>query len=173
MFERLPGLLGDGPLPVQFSATGTGTHREGLVVRFTPYGTRWIGNFQRGLTEYDVLLPHPDREQVVVIAGGQGYVVNPETREASRIFGGAIVQAYTTDEPSLVIVDHQGISFEAIGPDGGDWHTPRLSWDGFRSVRFENGRMVGEAWSPVDDSWYRFEVDLATGATSGGSFRGA
>lgn len=48
----LPGLPGVGSLPLQFSATGQGMHREGLVVEFgdDEEGGRWVGNFQPGCT---------------------------------------------------------------------------------------------------------------------------
>jgi hypothetical protein len=147
----LPGLPGTGPRPEQFSATGGGTHREGLVVRFEPEtGSPWVGNF--------------------VIAGGQGYIVHPENRQSTHLFGGAVMQTYRVVQPDLLVVGHQGIAFEAIGREGRVWHTPRLSWDGFRTVRIENGRIMGEAWNPIGGLWHEFEVDVATGRSSGGSY---
>jgi hypothetical protein len=50
-FEILPGLPPYGPLPVQFSATGCGTHREGFVVQFDGSSVPWVGNDQRGKAE--------------------------------------------------------------------------------------------------------------------------
>jgi hypothetical protein len=48
-FEILAGLPTSGDWPEQFSATGMGAHREGLVVKFYPYSqSAWVGNFQRG-----------------------------------------------------------------------------------------------------------------------------
>lgn len=170
-YEVLPGLPATGPWPEQFSATGMGHHKEGLVVRFHQQDrSTWVGNFQRGLTDYDGVVTHPDGKHVIVIAGGQGYVVAPESREVTECLGGAIIQTYVIHNPALIVLDHQGIAFEALSPGGRIWRTQRLSWDGFRSVRIESGRMLGEAWSPMDDRWQRFEVDLVTGASSGGSF---
>src|SRR5262245_11223124 len=80
-YELLPGLPPYGPLAEPFTATGQGTYREGLVVRFeTDDGQSWVGNFQRGYSGFEMAIDHPNGREVVVIAGGQGYVVNPEDR---------------------------------------------------------------------------------------------
>jgi len=42
-----------------------------------------------------------------------------------------------------------------------------------RDVRIENDKVKGEAWSPIDHVEYPFEVNLATGAVEGGSYKGA
>jgi hypothetical protein len=170
-FERLPGLPGTGPLPEQFSATGRGTHSEGLVVRFeSQEGTPWVGNFQRALSSYDAVLRHPDGEHIIVIAGGQGYLIDADTRRAIGLFGAAIVQAHNVESLGLLVLDHQGVAFEAIGRQGRSWHTRRLSWDGFRKVEIGGTRMVGEAWNPMDKLWHAFVVNLKSGASSGGSY---
>ena len=52
------------------------------------------------------------------------------------------------------------------------WHTPRISWDGFQNVRLEAEQLAGEAWSPVEDRWLPFSVDLETGRIDGGSYNG-
>jgi len=43
-WEVLEGLPVYGAPAVSFSATGLGTHREGLVVKFKAYAGDWIGN---------------------------------------------------------------------------------------------------------------------------------
>lgn len=169
-FERLPGLPGTGPVPEQFSETGLGRHQEGLVVRFTPAnGEAWVGNFQSGLAGYEEILPHPDGRHIVVVAGGQGYIIDPETRRLTGCVGGAIDAAYQVAEPPLLIVA-DGNHFEALGAGGFHWRTRRLSWDGFRNVTIRGGQLLGEAWDPMNERRCPFEVDLATGAAAGGSF---
>jgi len=55
-----------------FSAAGQGTHRGGVVVRFSPAtGTR-VGNFQRGFSSLDEVFAHPDGRHVVVVAPDPG-----------------------------------------------------------------------------------------------------
>ncbi|HWI61418.1 MAG TPA: hypothetical protein VNT75_06260 [Symbiobacteriaceae bacterium] len=170
MFHRLPGLPATGPLAEQFSATGLGKHREGLVVRFEPPGgSPWVGNFQPGLSDFSTVVHHPDGFHVVVIAGGQGYIVHPHSRVLIEVFGGAVEWCFAMEDPPL-LVEHDGLSFSAFGVKGHLWETPRLSWDGFRHVRIEGGIITGEAWNPMGETWDVFTVHLATGKASGGSY---
>src|SRR4051794_19170072 len=99
IFEVLPGLPAYGPSAEPFTATGQGAHREGFVVRFTsPDGGSWVGNFQRGLSRYDDLQAHPDGRNVLVVAGGQGYVVDPADRARRDYFGAQIDTALRRDD---------------------------------------------------------------------------
>jgi hypothetical protein len=41
-----------------------------------------------------------------------------------------------------------------------------------REIRFIDGSLVGEAYTPLDDAWYPFSVDLLSGDVSGGSYSG-
>ena len=80
-FRTLVGLPATGPWPEQFSATGRGTHREGFVVEFNPgTSSSWVGNFQRGLTNCDAVLLHPNAHSAIVIARGQCYLIDPKDR---------------------------------------------------------------------------------------------
>jgi hypothetical protein len=42
-----------------------------------------------------------------------------------------------------------------------------ISVDGFDKLRFEVKRLIGEAWSPIEDRWLPFSVDLHTGFVDG------
>src|SRR5688500_14316736 len=89
-FEILSGLPGSGDSPIQFSATGMGTHSEGFVVRFITArnAVPWIGNFQRDLSRLDTVVEHPDATDLIVIAGGDVYIVDVESRSLKETFGG-------------------------------------------------------------------------------------
>jgi hypothetical protein len=41
-----------------------------------------------------------------------------------------------------------------------------------RDLRIENDKILGQAWSPLDDREYPFAVNLATGSVEGGSYNG-
>jgi hypothetical protein len=169
----LPGLPGVGPLPKQYSATGQGKHSEGLVVEFAPeQGARWIGNFQAGLSNASGVYPEPGTRNLIVLAGGTAYVLDPQTRALIRTFGSQIEDVLDDRERGQLIFGN-GLWFEAVGSEGLRWRTRRLSWDGMRSVRLNGAQIVGEAYSPIDDcEWYAFEVDLTGGSATGGSYNG-
>jgi hypothetical protein len=170
-FEQLPGLPATGPWPVQFSATGQGTHREGFVVRISPdHGESWVGNFQPGLTGYRAVHRHPNGRHLIVISGGQGYVIDPERKTLAELVGGAIKSVHPYVAQALLVLDQQGVAFFAIGRAGRVWHTRRLSWDGFRNVEYREREITGEGWNVMDQKWQPFQVDVRTGRSSGGAY---
>ena len=78
-FEILPGLPASGEWAVPFPQDPRGSFREGLVVRFFDEadGTSWVGNFRQSFRGSDLVTRHPDGHHVVVVAGGEGYLVDP------------------------------------------------------------------------------------------------
>jgi hypothetical protein len=171
-FDVLPGLPAYGELPEAFTATGQGRHREGYIVRFHPDGAAsWVGNFQPGLSSYDAVLQHPNARDLLVISGGQGYVVDPNDRTKREYFGSQIEAAFQVPELGVVVFGN-GLWFEAFGPDGCQWRSGRISWDGMLELRRDGLRLFGEAWSPLEDCWLPFELNLCSGEFTGGSYNG-
>ena len=167
-FEVLPGLPAYGPLPKLFSGTGSGTYREGLVVRFFPDSSEtWVGNFQPGLTSYGGVFLHPDKRHVVVISGGTAYVIDPEARHPAKILSGFIESCLEVSDSLLF---SNSIRLELIGATN-SWHTRRLAWDGIRVVQIVDDFVAGEA-AHFDDSWHSFRVSLADGQAFGGAYDG-
>src|SRR3990172_3937129 len=94
-YQVLPGLPADGPVAVPFGAGGwTGAwrgHREGFVVRFYPETNEtWVANFQPGLGRWEGVLEHPNGKHLIVLARGQGYVVDPAARQLVQTLSGSI-----------------------------------------------------------------------------------
>ena len=163
------GLPGYGPLPTAFPAEWGRLGREGNVVKFeTQLGT-WVGNFKPGLGGVTRAGVNPNGRQAVVIAAGDLWVVNPDTRDGEFLLP-AIDAALEVREPDGWIFSRQGLALAQFGPEGIIWHTRRLSWDGFNQLSIGHGEVKGLAWSPLDDKWYPFRVDLGTGKSTGGSF---
>ncbi len=169
----LPGLPGVGGLPRQFSATGQGMHREGLVVEFgadePPTSARWVGNFQPGRARFSAVFTDAEGLEATVLAGGQGYRVNVVTGALLGEFGGDIESAIEVPclgcvlffSPTDVELHRRGSS--AV------WRSRRISWDGFRNLSLQGDELKGEAWM-FDDTWHPFTVALATGVVEGGSY---
>lgn len=167
--DVLPGLPPYGPLARNFGGRG---HSEGMVVRFIPaQGESWIGNFCRGIGGADAVVQHPDQRRIIVIASGAGYVVDPEEPEKVVELPGAIQAVLELPDLKRVLFCEQ-VTLSAVNGCGEWWHSPRLSWDGFRSLRMEGPVVHGEAWTPDGDSWIPFTVDLSTGKCDGGSYPG-
>jgi len=167
-FEMLPGLPATGPWPVQFSATGQGLHREGFVVRIRPHhGEPWVGNFQPGIVGYRAVYPHPNGQHLIVISGGEGYVIDPETKSLVEAVWRTITSVHVYARQEMLVLNRQEVAFFSIGRGGRVWHTRRLSWDGFRNVEFRDGEIIGDGWDAPNQAWHPFRVDVRTGRSSG------
>ena len=169
-FEILPGLPTSGELPEQFSATGMGRHQEGCVVKFCPDNRpAWIGNFQRGITSLAAVFAHPNETNLIVVAGGQGYVVDISNRQLIECFGGMLDSIIRVPNSNIIIFG-DCTNFMAYGPAGSLWRSQRVSWDGVRNVTIKGNELVGEAWTPMGEEWKPFAVDITSGALRGGSY---
>lgn len=166
--RRLPGLPPYGPLPIWFPPGSIG--REGLVVEFRGDFETWVGSFQRnGYREVELVSPHPDGRRVVVVASGSLWVVNAEVRTA-ELLSWAVKGILDVENPRGWIFSISDLAFMRFHEGGLLWRTKRLSWDGFDRLRLKNGELTGLSYSPIDDTWRPFSVDVATGRSSGGSF---
>ena len=162
-FEVLAGLPPYGPPAVSFTENGPREWREGLVVRFYPSDSEpWVGNFLGGLTKFNSVLNHPNGREVIVVAMGQAVVVDPETRSLRDHIGAQIEEVFILEEEKSVVF-RSIVDFRAIAADNSKWHSPRISWDGFRNVTRNGLELFGEAWTPIGDAWVPFKLDLSNG----------
>jgi hypothetical protein len=168
-YEVLPGLPSSGPIALAFDAGGWtgawGPHREGFVVRFQYTPTMdWVGNFQPGGGGWNGVFQHPDGHSIIVVARGQGYLVDPELRQVVSRFSGGIQHVVSLPEFGAVVIS-DGLGFEAIRNDGIWWRSPRVSWDKIRNINIDGTILRGEASIPTSTGakWSTFTVDLMTG----------
>jgi len=167
LFDVLPGLPPYGPAAHPFPQDGTRAHSEGQVVRFLPDTTEaWIGNFQRSGNGPDLVLEFFDSRKVLVVAGGEPYLVDPRTRTCSDFAIPNISQVLEVPDLDLMIFG-DGLGFVGINSAGVLWKSPRISWDGMRNVRVEGAKLYGEAFTPDGDSWHHFELNLSDGTCEG------
>jgi hypothetical protein len=111
-------------------------------------------------------LDHPNETDIIVIAWGEGYIVDPETRILRNRFGGSIEEVIPL--PDLkIIVFRSCYHFEAIAADGPLWRSSSISTDGMRNIIIAGSELRGEAYAYFDDSWHPFTLDLLTGKCSG------
>ncbi len=118
------------------------------------------------------VLPHPNKHEIVVVAGGTAYIVDPDTQKVIQSFGGDLHFAAHILALGAVIVGN-GLWFECVPAQGAGWRTRRISWEGMRSVRLADDTYLrGEAYSSLDDGWHPFTVNLVNGEVQGGSYDG-
>jgi hypothetical protein len=169
-FRKLPGLPPYGPRAVSFPKEWESRGQEGFVVEFaSPSGQKWVGNFKRGLGGVDGVLRHPNGAEVLVMAAGSVWSVDPYTGDGIEL-AVAVDGTWPVNNPEGVIFSLQGLAFLRLGPSGILWRTRRISWDGFRHIELSEHALTGEAWSAIDDSWIPFSADLHTGVVTGGAY---
>lgn len=167
-FQKLPGLPPHGPLPQCFPPEILG--REGLVVEFNAADQdTWVGNFGGGFGGVTEVLPHPDGKHVLVINSGLVWSVDPKSRTAVEL-NLAVDGVWAVSD--ALILSRQSLAFFKISTEGIDWHTGRISWDGFQNIIVTETEISGDAWSPIEDGWIPFKVNVITGFSEGGSYNG-
>jgi hypothetical protein len=157
-------------MALSFTNNGTREYREGLVVRFYPKNSEpWVGNFLGGMTTCSVVLAHPNGTDIIVVVQGEVHIVDPDQRVLRRTFSRGIEEVI----PILAlntIVFRSIIDFESIAADNTGWRSARISWDGFRNINVSGTELWGEAYTPVQDAWVPFRLDLITGHCPNGIF---
>jgi hypothetical protein len=137
---------------------------EGVIVEFAEAdGRTWIGNFRKGATALNQVTPHPNRRDVVVIADGAMWIVDPRERAAQAVWPDA-VEAWRLGNPDRFVVS-DGRSFLCLDADGERWRTPVLSRRaGFEALHLDGERLRGRAWAVATQAWIPFTLNLQSGA---------
>jgi hypothetical protein len=173
-FKILPGLPGTGPRHLAFPAQSKAEYNEGLVVKFFPTkAAPWIANFATGLLvgRPDAVFECHDGLRVLVVSGGDAWVVDPEDPASATQIDNWTTQVIDAPEYKMLILGNP-ISFLGLGPTGLVWKSQRISWDGFRGLTVDGPVLSGESWTPMDQRqpWVRFQLDITNGEHQGGAY---
>ena len=114
-------------------------------------------------------MEHPNGKDLIVVARGQGYVVDPEAQQLVSRISGYIEHVIRLPEFGAVAF-FDGLGIEAINYDGLWWRTKRISWDEIRNIKVEGTILRGEASTPDGKEWAPFTVDLMTGECKDGIY---
>ncbi|MHC4386637.1 MAG: hypothetical protein ACYSUG_06565, partial [Planctomycetota bacterium] len=74
-----------------------------------------------------------------------------------------------TKDPEMFIANDY-LAIHVYTKNGHLWNTPRISWDGFQNIMIEGNKVSGEAWSPIENKWLPFQIDLTNKSVIGGSY---
>lgn len=87
-FERLNSLPPYGPMYTSITESGEEYFSEGFVVRFFKEdGTNWVANFQPGWTDLTDVMILQESHNLLVIANGICYIMNPNLTQPIAVFG--------------------------------------------------------------------------------------
>lgn len=167
--RALPGLPPYGEPAISFPPRDA--FREGTVVEFDTGNRQWVGNFADGWRQgVSSLHTELGARAIVVVASGAGYVVDA-TSQTLRCEFGDVTSIWFEPEIAAMIVSND-LWFHVFDAEKPIWTTRRISWDGMRNIQRDELVLRGEAYSPIEDDWSVFEVDLRSGSVAGGSYTG-
>jgi hypothetical protein len=110
---------------------------------------------------------HPDARHVVVISGGDIYIVNPDDRSAEEIRSMARAVIPIPERGALLI--NETLYLSLIDRSGFRWRTKRLAWEELRNLSIAAGFIHGEGLHYLN-TWHEFQVSLDTGEAKGGAY---
>lgn len=172
-YEILNSLPSYGPMYVPITHTEEPFYSEGFVVRFYKSDkSEWVANFQLGWTNFSKVFDFPKHKTVIIVAGGQGYVMSPDNEAPKFTFGLTISEALQTDNGSLVFADNINIIF-FDNSNGQFWHSNRISWDGIKDLKLADNILYGKSYDPTNSiqEWSDFSINLKTKEITGGTWR--
>ena len=171
-YEILKSLPAYGPMYTPISESGERFYSEGFVVKFFKKdGTNWVGNFKEGWTGLNAVYDFNDYNNLLVIAGGTCYIMNPEETKPIMTFGVGYETVIKAPKNRLILQDSTELSI--VEANGEIWHTERISWDGIKELRVDGQFVKGLSFNPTSEKgeWVDFVVDLERRKVKGGSYR--
>ena len=168
-FEILDGLPTTGPMYIPISRNNNQYCSQGYTVKFFKDDeSEWVANFEPGFTDFNGVFSFDDNCDILVIAGGTCYYMNPNEYKPISIFGGQYERLFKSSDGRLIIVDL--IVITVFEPSGIYWHSSRISLDGFRDLELCDNVVSGLSFSPEcgGGSWERFSYDIDTKTLIGG-----
>ena len=170
-YEILESLPTYGPMYIPVSDNDKPFYSEGFVVRFYRTDeTEWVANFLPGWTNLKVIIELTDTTNLLVIACGTCYLMNPDDTKPLSVFGVGYLTTFKTEDGRLILQDQTDLTI--VEPDGSYWGTERISWDGLKELKIDNNTITGLAYDPMYDAdeWVKFSYNIDKKELIGGSF---
>jgi len=174
-YEVLDGLPTYGDMAVPIVSDGDIFVSEGYVVKFyKDDGSTWIANFPQGLGTLSFVKEIPNNNSILVVAGGDGYLMNPNHTKPIQEFDYFADEMVERDDGRLILASLTDIMFLDENAEI-EWETGRISWDGIKDLKLEKNILTGYAYdvgmydeNNDDNAWVKFTIDLETKEIEGG-----
>ena len=170
-YEILESLPTYGPMYIPVSGNDEPFYSEGFAVRFYKTDkTKWVANFQPGWTDLKVIFELNENTNLLVVASGTCYLMNPDQTKPISVFGVGYSTAFKTLGGRIILIDQ--INLTIVEPNGSHWETERISWDGLEELKFDENIVIGLAYNPMYDAyeWVKFSYNIDTKELIGGSY---
>ena len=170
-YEILESLPTYGPMYIPISEKEERYYSEGFVVRFSKLdGTDWVANFKPGWTSLKEVHELPYNTNLLIIAFGTSYIMNPEQTKPISVFGVGYVDSFKSPDGRIILQDQTNLTI--IESSGKYWHSERISWDGMKDLNLQNNIITGLSFDPMHeaDEWVAFSFDINARTLTGGSY---
>ena len=160
-----------GAMYIPVTESGEPFYSEGFAVRFYKKdGSEWVANFQPGWTDLKEIYELKHTSNLLVIAYGTCYLMNPDDTKPISVFGVGYVTVLNTKDGRLILQDQTDLTI--IETNGNHWHTDRISWDRLKELKLENNIVSGLSYDPMNDAdeWVNFSFDIDNKTLTGGSY---
>ena len=139
-FEILKGLPAYGEMYISIPENGYSEFSDGLAVKFIKNDkTEWIANFETGNSSLKFATKLKNSENVLIIAFGICYIINPEETKPKVEFGNDYKNVFEYKN-KLVLVGEYSISIvESIEKIK---HLDDLCYEGITNVKLENENLI-------------------------------
>lgn len=171
-YEILESLPTYGPMYIPVAENDEPYYSEGFVVKFFKSdGTEWVANFKPGCTGFNAVYEFGIEDNILIIAGGTCYLMNPEDQKSQSVFGVGYVSVIKALDGRLILQELTDLTIFEV--NGEHWHTERISWDRIKDLKLEGSLVTGLSFDPINDrsQWIEFIVDLENRNVKGGSYR--
>lgn len=170
-YEILEALPVYGPMYIAVSDNEEEFSSQGFAIRFYRMDeTSWVANFKPGWSGLNEVHEFDGLPDLLIIAGGMCYIMNPEEAKPVAVFGLYYKGSLKIPDGRLVLYDLTGIT--VVEANCQYWDSERISWDGIKEIKLESNLVKGLAYDPTDneDEWKTFILDLDTRKVTGGSY---
>ena len=122
---------------------------------------KWLGVFGNSqITRYSTVIPFSGTACVLVIARGQGYVVDVNMKELRyKSSCGYIVSAIQVPSRDMIVAC-DFTDLYTFSSEKELWRSEQIAMDGIEFVKATNSEVQGKAW--IADHWQNFTLDVDT-----------
>jgi hypothetical protein len=145
-------------------------HHSYAIFRFEIEGAQsWTGAFAlTGVSSVTLAREFDDGRHVIVVAQGQGYVVDGLTGALRHLTeGDDFTDALAVPGTALMALAGM-VEIVIVDTNGWEWVSEQIALDGIALLGADSATVQGAHWQP--DGWYRFSVNLVAPAVHLGEF---
>ncbi len=173
-FKILPDIPANYNLE-EFKVTDKEISQTGLIVEIiSNTGSKWLGNFQSGCSKFSGVYQYPNKNDLIVVSQGQGYIVNPESKQLLSSFAGNIIDVI--DIPHLLkdtycILFINEYKLLCHDSSGFRWQNTEISWNKVRELQVNDFRLTGEFYYFQERVWKQFWLNIIKNEFHLGEFK--